>query len=73
MEACNGSCTTLMQGITEIGTQHAMKNHRKARHELRTHVPKKSTEGDRCMPPLKLLSHHYSFSSSLGGFHFFSL
>jgi hypothetical protein len=32
-EAGNSSCATLMQGITEIGTQRAMKNHGNALHE----------------------------------------
>jgi PII-like signaling protein len=54
-EAGSISGTTLLQGITEIGTQRAMKNHRKALHEqLPTHIPKKSTEGNICRPAYKL-------------------
>jgi hypothetical protein len=47
----NNNNNTLLQGITEIGAQRAMKNHRKAMHELKTHIPEKSTEGDICRPP----------------------
>jgi hypothetical protein len=54
-EACNSSRTTLMQGITKIGTQRSMKNHIMALHELTTHIPKKSTEGDICRPPSYIL------------------
>jgi hypothetical protein len=45
-EAGNSSCITLLQSITKIRTQRSMKDHRKALHELTTHIPKKSTEGN---------------------------
>jgi hypothetical protein len=50
-EAGNSSFTTLLQGITEIGAQRAMKKHIKALHEPTTHIPKKSTEGNKCRAP----------------------
>jgi hypothetical protein len=50
-EAGNINYTTLVQGITRIGTERAMKNHRKMLHEVTTHVPMKSTEGDKFRPP----------------------
>jgi hypothetical protein len=46
-EAGKRGCTTLMQGITLIGAQRFMKNHRKELHDFATHIPKKSTEGTR--------------------------
>jgi hypothetical protein len=54
-EANNNNCTTLVQGITKIGTEQAMKNYNKALHELTTHITKKSTEGNICRPPDKLM------------------
>jgi hypothetical protein len=43
-EEGNNRCTNLMEGITKIGTQRSMKNHKKTLHELATSIPKKSTE-----------------------------
>jgi hypothetical protein len=37
MEACNNSCTTLLQGITKIGTRGPQNNHRKPLHDLTSH------------------------------------
>jgi hypothetical protein len=51
MEARNNSCTTHLQGITKIRTHRAMKDQRKALHELTPHIPKKSTEGNIHRPP----------------------
>jgi hypothetical protein len=54
-ETFNSSCTTLLQGVSTIGTERAMKSFGKTLHEPTTHVPKESTEGDtRCRPPYKL-------------------
>jgi hypothetical protein len=54
-EAGYNSNTTLLQGITKIGTLRAMNNKIRGLHDLPTHVPKKSAEGKICRPPHKLL------------------
>jgi hypothetical protein len=53
-EAGNINCTILMQGITKIGTLCSMNNPRiHVLHVLTTHISKKSTEGNMCIPPYK--------------------
>jgi hypothetical protein len=69
-EACNIICTTLLQGIKKIGTERAMKNHRKMVHELLMHVPKKSMERDRCRPPYKLLQTRHRIISTYVTMHY---
>jgi hypothetical protein len=49
-EAGNISCTTLLQGLTKILTERAMKNHRKTMQELTADTPKESKERDACRP-----------------------
>jgi hypothetical protein len=63
MKARNNSCTSLVQGITEIGTQRAMKKHKKTLHELPTHISTKSTKGNKCRPMYKVLHSGITFSS----------
>jgi hypothetical protein len=45
IKACNTSFTTLLQGITKIGTQRTTMNHRKALHELTTHIHPQEIDG----------------------------